>query len=606
MKKDNRGSITIIYVESGDEKQVIQDALNVSQEQREAIVIVLPNQPTRAFQSPRDFNDLKYRKRQRDLPIVFVIANERLAQWARMNGFSVYPSLSAIIKTPKEKSFAASQYEVDERYLNDSLAMPSYSPQGYPSLDTYQPQEKQQARRISDPVTPLPPTHDPITPFPPGPDDDYSYYAGIFPGEQKQNEQPANYTSNTPFAPSLPHTPSTPLKQKHSPWLLPILIIVLIGVVFSGMLLFSQRGAILHTTASHTTQAVLPATDVGSVFFRSSGQLDQMGTVGMNDIIEISLHHLAQPASGKSYYVWLRGDSNLSDGAVILLGTLNVSPQGTASMVYSDPQHTNLLMSMSRILITEESASVVPALPSPDTATWRYTGGISQTPNPNDSNHFSLLDHLRHLLAAEPSLETRGLHGGLALWMYRNTEKLLEWTRNIQDDQGNPQAAALMQRQVIHTLDYLDGINDVAADVPAHTPIEVDHVQGSVGLLQLHAYQDPAAYVQQIGYHLIGMLSSPGVSASQRQIAIQLHSALDAVNQYLTNARKDAKQLAAMSNAQLQQPTAKTLANDLFTQVNNAYVGTMDPATGNQQHGVDWLYNTMHTLATIAVQTYRQ
>src|SRR5450631_75902 len=89
VKRENRGSIAIIYVEPGDEMQSVQDALNFQQGSSGGIVIVLPGQPTRAFQSPRDFNDLKRRKRREDLPIVFVISNDSLAQWAKMNGFSV-------------------------------------------------------------------------------------------------------------------------------------------------------------------------------------------------------------------------------------------------------------------------------------------------------------------------------------------------------------------------------------------------------------------------------------------------------------------------------------------------------------------------------------
>ncbi len=77
------------------------------------------------------------------------------------------------------------------------------------------------------------------------------------------------------------------------------------------------------------------------------------------------------------------------------------------------------------------------------------------------------------------------------------------------------------------------------------------------------------------------------------------------VHQWLENARQDAIKLVAMSNGQLQDRNALTLLNDMVTQVNNAYGGTTDPATGTEQHGVSWIYNTMHTLALIEVHPYQ-
>lgn len=110
----------------------------------------------------------------------------------------------------------------------------------------------------------------------------------------------------------------------------------------------------------------------------------------------------------------------------------------------------------------------------------------------------------------------------------------------------------------------------------------------------------------QIGFHLTGLINSRGVSSDQRQLATQLHTALNQVQSWLQAARADAQHLVAMSNKQLQQPAAHALIDDMLIQVNNAYVGTIDPVTNSEQHGVNWIYTNMHSLATIDIHVYQK
>ena len=72
--------------------------------------------------------------------------------------------------------------------------------------------------------------------------------------------------------------------------------------------------------------------------------------------------------------------------------------------------------------MTEEDGASVPVMPSLNPATWRAVGEIPDIP----THQYSLLAHLRHLLAKDPTLQDLGLSGGLALWLYRNTGKLME------------------------------------------------------------------------------------------------------------------------------------------------------------------------------------
>jgi hypothetical protein len=616
MKREDAESVSIFYVEAGDEKQAILDALSTQPERKDGIVIVLPRHLTRAFQSPKDFHDLKLLKRQENLPIVFVIPEGNAARGARSNGFPVYASLEALLKPAKRRSaplppprLVSDQLPLDDPFASFSSAAPrgqfDYAPF---SASLSAAQDELAYPSFSLPVTPLPPVAEASQSdaFFVLPEDADAFSmlrenSGMLPTPREQPVPEERRGRSMPLPTISPPAPAPAIERPRSKrlWLMLVLAVVVICASLSAGLVFA--GAPLHILPGAP-----PAATVGHVFFLSSGQLGQMGTEGINDTLEISLSHLSPPAQGKSYYAWLESDLSRSDGPVMLLGKLNVSPSGTVRLTYVDPQHTDLLASMSRFLITEESASVTPTVPSPDLSTWRYQGIIPQTPNPHDQNHYSLLDHLRHLLASDPTLEKLGLHGGLVLWLYRNSGKLLEWTRNAQDDWSNPAETGVVRRQVIRTLEYIDGLKAVSRDVPAGTPVLVDPVQGSVGLLQIYADETPPGYTQHIGLHLAGLLTSPGATSAQRQLASQLQAALDNVQNWLEQARSDARQLVVLSDTQLQNRAALALLNDLVVQVMNAYVGTTDPATGNQQQGVVWLYSAMHNLAIIDVQTVTQ
>src|SRR5258708_26557925 len=139
--------------------------------------------------------------------------------------------------------------------------------------------------------------------------------------------------------------------------------------------------------------------------------------------------------------------------------------------MYYYPNNTNLLATYSSFLETEQAANEEPIIPSLDPATLRYAGSIPDTTTTGDANHYSLLSHLRHLLAKDPTLELIGLSGGLDIWLYRNTGKILEWSSAARDDWAGGQASlALMRRQIDRVLHYLDGAAFVRRDVPPHTP----------------------------------------------------------------------------------------------------------------------------------------
>ncbi len=604
MKQDDKDLVSIFYLEPGDEKQAVFNELALQYGRKNGIVLILTGQPSKAFQSPKDFHDLKRLKRQGDIPIIFVIPQGSLAQWATGNGFPVYASVQKLEEATSLKISNGSLPPFG--FPGEPLLFPD-PPTSYSIPIISSPADLLPIATPFDRDTPISSVQDePI--YQPEEDLAYMHAASNTLNQQSLSlPETKNYLEpiNKARQPSVDTSPLSPVTftpsvQKKRPLLILVVSIVVVSAILSASLLFIQNAQ----TRSTTLYSPVVATTVGHIYFLSTGQLGQMGSNGFNDRVELALSHIPSPAPGKSYYAWLRSDANVSDGNVVSLGQLAVS-HNTASLVYVDPLHTDLLLTMSRFLVTEEDSSTPPIGPSLDTSTWRYQGVISQVPNPNDQKHFSLLDHVRHLLAAEPALEKHNLHGGLTLWLYRNSGKLLEWARNAQDDWGDKNSIPLMRRQTIRVLDYLDGYGNVNRDVPPHSPWLVDSQQGSVGLLQTHAEQDPPSNMHQIGSHLSSLLTSPGASPQQKQNAMAINTAINNVSSWFESARFDAKKLLTFSDDQLRSPQARSLLNDMVTQLTNAYVGTTDPLTNEDMHGVVWIFNEMHTLAAMDIQTYK-
>ncbi|MBE3567161.1 MAG: hypothetical protein IMW90_15695 [Thermogemmatispora sp.] len=391
---------------------------------------------------------------------------------------------------------------------------------------------------------------------------------------------------------------------RRRPWL-PTIIVGLALVASLVVLLVSGGLNLLpfaHSSGTKSQPAGAGATSdvIGHVFFLSSGQVNVSTSQGIADQVQVDLSKVPPPAPGKAYYAWLQSDNSVESQS-ILLGKLALS-QGTAQLFYKgDPQHTNLLAIASRFLVTEEDAATTPTVPSLDRSTWRYLAVIPNTPDPQDSeHHYSLLDHLRHLLALDPTLQKLGLPGGLDIWLFRNGQKILEWAGAARDD-WNHGSTDLMHRQFIRILDYLDGIEFLGNDVPAGSPVLVDPHIGRVGLLQFDANQQPPGYLHHIGIHLEGVVQSPGSTREQQELAQQITEALNKVQSLYQQIRQDAIQLVHMSSSQLRQPAALALLDTLVKQAQDAFVGQFDPQTGELQDGVTQIHYAIERLATLDV-----
>jgi eukaryotic-like serine/threonine-protein kinase len=398
----------------------------------------------------------------------------------------------------------------------------------------------------------------------------------------------------SPLPPAQPAPPSSATRGgvngKLRIALIALVIIVLAGGGLGAFLAFSH----------HTTPVA--NTSVGQAFFVSSNQINLTSNAGSNDEFQISLKNIPAPAAGKSYYAWLLPDKSNSEGASLLLGKLSVN-NGAINFLYpGDSQHTNLLGITSQFLITEEDSNVTPTVPSPDQSTWRYYAAIPQTPGPGNPP-YSLLDHLRHLLAKDPELQAVGLQGGLNVWTNRNIQQVLAWSEDARND-WDTQNFSSVNRKAIQILDYLDGSSEVAQDVPAGTPIMTDPKIAQIGLLQFNQLQNPPGYLNHIALHLNGVLSSPGSTQYQRQLATQINTGIDNEQTWLGQVRKDAVQLAHMNNTQLAQQSTLMIINDMVTQATNAFNGYNNPSTGKLDEGYTQIYLQVQKLATFDVKPY--
>ena len=377
--------------------------------------------------------------------------------------------------------------------------------------------------------------------------------------------------------------------------LLVLLAVLMVSGLIAGPSLLRSR------TQAFSTQTPNMHSAVGQLSFISSGQVRENSTQGIADTIQLQLQLQHAPAAGKQYYAWLLPDQGNAEAATILLGT--IARHGSVGQVsYSDPQHTNLLVSMSRLLVTEQDATITPLSPSTDHRDWRYTASIAQMRTVGTA--YSLLDHIRHLLAKDPMLEGHGLHGGLVIWLQHDTDQLFEESTEAQGAwrSGTDADLGQMRQQLMRLLISLDGVSYAPLELPPNTPYAglLDPPASNIGLLTFNS-QQPFSIVEDIDFHLQGVAASPGVSTRQQQEAAKILAVMDQINAWLNKVRDDDRHLLMMSDRQLQQPAALTLLNDMQMNAMYASSGKMDQTTVTRKEGTQWVYQEIQHLATMDV-----
>jgi hypothetical protein len=620
MKQSDSGDFCVLYVEPDDEKSALfQDILA----QKKPIVLMLAEQ-ARVFQRPEDFAELKHIRRHLDMPILFVASgSERLVHLAGRHGFPVYLSMDALVNALKGGQvgkqrgvvrntipLGSGQHESLPRRTTASLNHPEEVAVPRRTVPLVQERDVPVGARVAAPMrsAPLPsPSAASLGNVVPWRSTS-SPLNGLSPLDTATTQGIASPMNTIPDLNNIPTRPllADPLPQER-PWVnrlaVGMIVLLLIALVTAGLgyfLVASHSLSIGAAPAPAMTNAVL-----GHVTFLSSNQLSENSSQGLDDKVLVDLNKLPQPASGKNYYAWLLGDKDQADMQTILLGMLPVV-NGHAQLLYAgDQSHTNLLNITSRFLVTEEDAGVVPLSPSPDPATWFYYGELSQTPiNASDNTqHFSYLDHLRHLLASDPTLDELELPGGLNIWLYRNTSKILEWTGSTRDQWQESKDVGFVRRQTLRTLTYLDGVSFVSRDLPPNTGLNVNERLARIGLLDVEGpTQDPPGYLTHVSKHLYGLLEANTATPALRAKVAAIVAALDNVKAWLIKVHHDAFQIMKMSDKQLRGPATLTLLNDMIDNATNAFSGQPDPVTGQMREGVTWIHDQVQSLAVLNVQ----
>lgn len=345
--------------------------------------------------------------------------------------------------------------------------------------------------------------------------------------------------------------PRVPLKGSY----LVLTVCVLIAVLAAGLVLSNELLPSTRTIpAQSSIHSVQPSR--GEAAFASSPH-------GFNDEMRIVLPLPPPLSSGRIYKAWLISDQKQSDAEWLQLGTLTKDSTDTLQLLYpGDAFHTDLLEEYSKLCITTSDVNALQPLRSD----CRYYGEITQTPNANDlPEHFSLLDHVRHLLTSDPTLESLHIHNGLMTNFDAQVSKIAEWASATKTETSMPS----IHRYMVRILDELDGFSLVHHDVPDNTPLLVDTTSTSVGVL--HGSIQVPSYVVHIEKHVNGVLNSPGVSEEQKTLARQMYRDMQTINSELSQVYVDAKQLVMMNDARLMQATL--LLEDLRSNASNAYSG---------------------------------
>ncbi len=386
-----------------------------------------------------------------------------------------------------------------------------------------------------------------------------------------------------------------------------LMTVVILGGLSAMLGSWNAVGASTASSTSTVITVTVPAQPmVGFALFESSGQVDAQMTQGINDELQIDLEHISDPDPGTAYYAWLLPDNGKALAQSLLLGRLTVSHAAVHFHYGGDQQHTDLLSALSRLLITEEDAAVPPLKPSLDQHRWRIYGEISQRPNPADKqDQDSLLDHIRYLLSAAPmmpeTMNTAPMRGGLRTWVLLTTRDVLEWASAARGSEL-PEASPFLRIDLVRILDVLDGSTLVPRDVPVGTPLYVDPTLSQVPLLQVEPGQQPSGSIEHISLQLAAIAQSPDATPEQQKIASHVTADLKLVADALGRVREAAKQLIPLSDAQLAQPAALFLLDDLVEQANVAYSGTLNPATGEREGGALRIADQLERLGTITVE----
>jgi len=205
---------------------------------------------------------------------------------------------------------------------------------------------------------------------------------------------------------------------------------------------------------------------------------------------------------------------------------------------------------------------------------------------------------LRILFIAALILVLLGSSFAAFYWL---TQKILEWADSARDA-SDP---SFVQRQVIRTLAFLDGVQYFGHDVPPGTPCLCQLPNASVAILEFDVQnQNPPGYLSQIGTHLNALTQAQGATQDKRALAAQIDQDINNMQNWLEQVHTDAKQLINTPLGQYNSPASKSLLDDMAANALYAFIGRSDPSTGQVLGGMIQVQYTIQSLATYDIAPY--
>lgn len=386
-----------------------------------------------------------------------------------------------------------------------------------------------------------------------------------------------------------------------------LLLILLLLAIISSL-----TWAILPKFSSGT--ATVTSTMVGQVSFFSTkdyyhNSVDDKDEHAINDGME-GTFHLTTPASGESYYAWLRTSFGDSNGMYLTSSPSNnalTTTDGVTMLHYVDANHRNLLNPGATngnayhiFTIGEQKTTASPSFAAEKQ---RYQAVIPDQTSSTFTGTYLL--HIQHLLSSDPDMDKLGLRNGLDFWFLNNVNTVYALTDEIQSH-TSPTSLPMVQEWIITTLYYVDGrcaADDIKQVNPTLNTAQQPYTVHDTKVSLLDCQQNPfniQGYIKHMGSHL-DYLAQISVTTAQKQQIARLITNLSNVNKWLTNVHNDAIKLIQSYMNNLGASAAFQLRYDMANYAELALSGQLDAQTQQVNQGAALICDSIQQLANMSV-----
>ena len=269
------------------------------------------------------------------------------------------------------------------------------------------------------------------------------------------------------------------------------------------------------TSAPSATPA--PAATLRPTAVPARGELTFVNDKGLNDVATVKLFNVVAPAAGQKYQAWF-ASSNVALLAPV--GEVQVGADGTATIVFHEPQAGNLIALYDQFFITAESG---PA--TKPSSTMVFSGQIAAV----------LGGQVKLLLGSAADTPNQV---GYIVGMHDNSDALLAHAAELKTAAARGSLPA-MKRHAEHLLNLLEGSKGT------------DYGDGD----RNGAVEDPgdgfgyAVYAAQAALHAQAMASAPDATAAIKQRAAEMQAQAAFVKKLSDTIIQDSLAVLGASNA---------------------------------------------------------